>query len=178
MKKLLLLVLVLFMGACSTDPSVNEPTVYPPIIGPELDKTGENPTEKLLKGEWIGSINSKNKVIYKYSNDLGKQELSYDNLGNLVSHLSYEIKEDYFTDASTGKQTHLLVEYGDEKNTEFKEQPYYYEISEIDNDTYKMYMRIYRWADKDAEFFLKDPKKTIRLGVDGVDMPLDYKRVK
>ena len=175
MKKMLL-VLVLFMGACSTEPAVKEP--YPPRIGPQLDKTDENPTEKLLKGEWIGSINSRNKVIYKYSNDLGKQELSYDNLGNLVSHVSYEIKEDYFTDASTKETTHLLVAYGDKENTVLEEQPTYYEISEIDNNQYKMYLRMYRWADKDADFFQKDPKKTIRVAYDGFDIPLDYKKVK
>ena len=179
MKKLLLLVvLVLFMGGCHTCYTEPEPTVDEPLIGPQLKLTDQNDVEKLLTGEWIGSTDSRNKVIYKFSDNLGKQELTYDKLGNLVTCISYEIREKFFTDATTSTTTHLLVGYGSSENVEWDKQPIYYEISEIDNDQYTMYTRMYKSADKNEDFYMKDPTKTVRLSINGAGIPLNYQRVK
>ena len=165
MKKLLLLTLVLFMGACSIEPA-SEPAVDEPTIGPQLNKQGENSVELWLKGEWIvfGSENTKNKMVYKYSKDLGKRYLTYDNLGNFSSCASYEIRKDYFTDAA-GKQTHLFVMYASEEITLWNEQSVYMEIEEIGADQYKMHMRGYNLDTVKPEDLMKNPKATYRMNV-------------
>ena len=175
MKKLLLVVLVLFMGACSTEPAVNEPVVDGPTIGPQFNKQGENDVELWLKGEWKGfeSENTKNKTVYKYSKDLGKQELNYDELGNFSSCSSYEIRENFFTDASTGKQTHLFVMYASEEITLWNEQAMYMELEEIADDQYKMHMRGYNLNTVKPEDLMKNPKVTYRLNIE-----IHHERVK
>ena len=177
MKKLLLLVvLVLFMGACSTEPESAGREPYPPIIGPQLNLTKQNAVENWLEGEWKYP-STESKLVYKYSKDLGKQMLKYNGDGTLNQCVSYEIIENYFTDENQVK-THLLVYYIGEELVGTYNQPIYHEILEIDKDTYKMYMRTYRIKDKEEAFYMKDPKKTIRVELNGVIVEGDMKRVK
>ena len=173
MKKLLLVVLVLFMGACSSEPLSKR--VYPPRLGPQLKLTAQNAVEKWLEGEW--KYPTESKLVYKYSNDLGKQMLDYNGDGTLNQCVSYEIIENYFTDAA-GVKTHLLVFYIGEELVGPDNQPVYHEILKIDNDTYKMYMRTYRIKDKEETFYMTDPTKTIRMEFNGVIVEGDMKRVK
>ena len=153
------------MGGCYTGPEDNkptEPTVGDPTIGPQFNKQGENPVELWLKGEWIvKSTDTRNKIVYKYSKDLGKQMLIYDELGNLSSCSSYEIREDYFTYPEG--TTHLLVYYTSEDVPTWENQLMYMEIEKTKEDQYKTYGRGYDFSTAKEEDWMANPKATYRL---------------
>ena len=170
MKKLLLLVLVLFMGGCHTCYTEPEPPVDEPTIGPQLKLKDPNPTETWLKGTWKYSLIDST-IEFKFTDELGKQQLSYDDPGKLSSVLSYEIIENYFTD--TDNQTHLLVYYTDANNTERDKQKLYKEIENIGEDEYRLYTRGYSKGAQEG-----NPQNTGRASLNGTPISFIMKRVK
>lgn len=165
MKQYLLSILII-LNACST---IQKNTSNSRLIGPQLKLKGENNIEQWLKGEWVFSRSTDTKkTVYKYSDSLGKQELHYNQQGHLTGCMSYEIKENFFTNHVEGKRTitHLLVTYGfSEDGTVplWNEQYIYKEIEKLNEDEYVWYIRVYHVFDTPADD-LKNPRATRRMG--------------
>ncbi|MGL4561460.1 MAG: hypothetical protein ACRCV0_04135 [Brevinema sp.] len=179
-KYILITLLVLLFNACSTVSEQNKEQKLPQI-GPQLKLMGENEIELWLKGEWrfSQSIDTTSKTIYRYHENLGKQELAYDQNGAMIAYMSYEIKEDYFTNVIDGKTTitHLLVEYlienKDGSIPAWNEYPIYREIEKINENEYVWYIRGYPKGTAESDF-MKNPRVTGRAttsaGVTAINM--------
>ena len=151
MKKLLLLVvLVLFMGACSTEPEspVEDTNKY----YKEMGLMEENDFEKYLKGRWITSgrtTESDHYVIeeYTWTEEKGKRlktiNISKD-VTNSILELSYEIKYD-----TTKPNQALLIIYTiseGEDDIPWDKLGLYIEIVKLDApdfDVFGQYIRYY-----------------------------------
>ena len=163
MKKLLL-VLVLFMGACSTTPEEVKPTEDGPIVGPQLNLTVQNPTEQWLKGTWTTDYNVSVLDEYKHGSTSGKRlskhRFSEDGQKTLLSDISYEIREDFF-----GQDKHLLIPYISDQigQADWDKGLLYYEIVKNPDDSYTRYARTY----DNLEDFGKGPLLTTRRSEEG-----------
>lgn len=175
MKKILTVLFVLLFNGCSvTSEQSNEKE--PLNIGPKLKLTEQNNIELWLKGTWKYKDIDET-IEFKYTADCGKQQLSYD-AGELSSILSYEIKENYFTNVVDGKTTitHLWIYYTDDKNTTADTQMFYREIEKVNDNEYKFYLRGYR-DDTPESDYMKNPRATGRASLSGANIFIHMIRI-
>ncbi|MGL5956942.1 MAG: hypothetical protein ACRC0X_10175 [Brevinema sp.] len=162
MKKYLLSVLII-LNACSLVSTAEEDNT--PTIGPKLYLKEENSIEKWLKGEWrFTRYSDTTKHKYIYGEELGKQFISYKPDGVLGSCVSYEVKEEYFTNEIDGQTTitHLIIEYVDDpKELAWNEYPLYREVERLSDNESIWYLRGYPKGTLEEDF-MKNPRATGR----------------
>ena len=160
MKKLLL-VLVLFMGACSTEPlfttNPTEPKDSHIICESKFYET-QNPTEKWMEGKWIqtkgtGFPSFVFGTYFEITFDSTKKQWIKDVRSNNdpidILEASYQIKEGFWNDTST----HLL----DIADKGFHNSPnlntmFLLEIEKVNEDKIIIYNRGYNLADLPPNF--------------------------
>ena len=182
MKKLLLLVLVLFIGACYTGPEDTDP-VQPEDIH-IIDDTNfydtQNTTEQWVVGEWIQTkgvapIGFSPYIKFSFDSIKGQWVVFINSLSSPVNIVesSYKVEENFW-----GQDSHRLASWlypdSSQDNTDTSVHMYI-EIVKIDIDKIRVYHRGFDLMNlpEDTEIF--DPKDAVRTL--GDDKYTEYQRI-
>ena len=180
MKKLLLLVLVLFMGACSTEPlfttNPTEPKDSHIICESKFYET-QNTTERWMEGKWIQTegippIGFPSYVEFSVDSLKGQWAVFIKSQFSPVDIIesSYKIEENYWETGS-----HRLISW-------LYKDPYqnnmlvHIEIVNVDNDKMKIYHRGFNANDLPEDTEILNPKDAVRTL--GNNIYAEYQRVK